>query len=267
MSWSKSVGSRLVVILGFAGYLVAGASLVAMQASAESPLAQAVDGQDAQVQSDLQLILKTKRLKEVTGQVANGVVTLSGTVDNFQDKLDAEKKAKKVARGATIQDNIQVGGPTVPDEELGRKLTGKLAIDGLNPGLTQFEYFNVSVQNGIVTLNGFAVLPAEADWAMGEVATYKGVKGVVDHIQVAPPSPNDDRIRRAVAASIYGYAIFTKYGINPEKPIRILVLNGNVTLAGVVDNQSDKETANIRANGVGGVFKVTNNLQVAGSEK
>jgi osmotically-inducible protein OsmY len=229
--------------------------------------AQAPDGQDARVQSDLQQILKTKRLKGVTGQVSNGVITLTGTVDDYQDKLDAEKKAKKVARGATIQDNIQVGGETVPDQEIGQKLAGKLAIDGLNPNLTQYEFFSLNVQNGIVTLNGFVVDPAEKNWAMGEVASFKGVKGIVDHVQVAPPSPNDDRIRRAVAAAIYGYPIFTKYGIDPQKPIRILVLNGNVTLAGAVNNQSDKEAANIRANGVSGVFKVTNDLQVQGAER
>ena len=46
------------------------------------------------------------------------------------------------------------------------------------------------------------------------------------------------------------------------KPIRIIVKNGNVTLEGVVDNQSDKSMVNIRANGVHGVFSVTNNLRV-----
>jgi osmotically-inducible protein OsmY len=248
-----------------ASFAVAGLLLAASGVSRVR--AQAPDGQDARVQADLQQILKTKRLKAVTGQVSNGVVTLTGTVDDYQDKLDAEKKAKKVARGATIQDNIQVGGPAVPDEELGRKLAGKLSIDGLNPNLTQFEFFSLNVQNGIVTLSGFAIDPAEKDWAMGEVGTAKGVKGIVDHIQVAPPSPNDDRIRRAVAAAIYGYPIFTKYAIDPVKPIRILVLNGNVTLAGSVNSQSDKEAANIRANGVGGVFKVTNDLQVQGANE
>ncbi len=259
MSWNRRFG-----VVALAGLLMAGASGSVARAAAETPHAQAADGQDAQVQSDLQQILKTKRLKNVTGQVSNGVVTLTGTVEDFQDKLDAEKKAKKVARGATIQDNIEVGGPAVPDEELGQKLAGRLSIDGLNPALTQFEFFSLSVQHGIVTLNGFVVYPAEKDWAMGELSTYKGVKGIVDHVQVAPPSPNDDRIRRAMAAAIYGYPTFTRYAIDPQKPIRILVLNGNVTLVGVVDSQADKETANIRANGVAGAFKVTNNLQVAG---
>jgi osmotically-inducible protein OsmY len=44
-------------------------------------------------------------------------------------------------------------------------------------------------------------------------------------------------------------------------------VNGNVTLNGVVDSQADKDVAGIRANSVPGIFKVTNNLQVASSSK
>jgi osmotically-inducible protein OsmY len=47
------------------------------------------------------------------------------------------------------------------------------------------------------------------------------------------------------------------------KPIRIIVKNGHVTLEGVVDNQTDKDMAALRANGVSGIFSVTNNLMVA----
>jgi hyperosmotically inducible periplasmic protein len=47
-----------------------------------------------------------------------------------------------------------------------------------------------------------------------------------------------------------------------QKPIRIIVKNGHVTLEGVVDNEGDKNIANIQANTVSGVFSVTNNLQV-----
>jgi osmotically-inducible protein OsmY len=43
------------------------------------------------------------------------------------------------------------------------------------------------------------------------------------------------------------------------------VANGNLTLNGVVDSQADKNVAGIRANGVPGIFKVTNDLQVASS--
>jgi osmotically-inducible protein OsmY len=47
-----------------------------------------------------------------------------------------------------------------------------------------------------------------------------------------------------------------------QKPIRIIVKNGRVTLEGVVDSDADKNMAGLRANGVSGVFSVTNNLQV-----
>jgi osmotically-inducible protein OsmY len=53
-----------------------------------------------------------------------------------------------------------------------------------------------------------------------------------------------------------------RYALPVIKPIRIIVKNGNVTLEGVVDNQADKSIAYIRANGVHGVFSVTNNLRV-----
>jgi osmotically-inducible protein OsmY len=48
-----------------------------------------------------------------------------------------------------------------------------------------------------------------------------------------------------------------------QKPIRIIVKNGHVTLEGVVDSDGDKNLAGLRANGVPGVFSVTNNLQVS----
>ena len=65
--------------------------------------------------------------------------------------------------------------------------------------------------------------------------------------------------------SVYGFPSLNKYAMDPAKAIRISVQNGNVTLYGVVDNQADKDTANIRAKSVSGVFKVTNDLQVAAS--
>ena len=48
----------------------------------------------------------------------------------------------------------------------------------------------------------------------------------------------------------------------PLKPVRIIVKNGNLSLEGVVDTEGDKNLVKIRANGVSGVFSVTNNLRV-----
>jgi osmotically-inducible protein OsmY len=66
-----------------------------------------------------------------------------------------------------------------------------------------------------------------------------------------------------VYRAIYGYPSLNKYALDPAQPIRITVVNGNVTLNGVVNSEADKNVAGIRANSVPGIFKVTNNLQVA----
>jgi osmotically-inducible protein OsmY len=73
----------------------------------------------------------------------------------------------------------------------------------------------------------------------------------------------DDQTRVAVYRAVYGQAALNKYLIDPAKPIRITVVNGNVTLTGEVYDQMDKNIAGIQANTVPGVFKVTNNLAVA----
>jgi hyperosmotically inducible protein len=53
-----------------------------------------------------------------------------------------------------------------------------------------------------------------------------------------------------------------RYALQAVPPIHIIVNNGNVTLEGVVANQSDKNIAGMQANSVPGAFSVTNNLRV-----
>jgi len=115
-----------------------------------------------------------------------------------------------------------------------------------------------------VTLRGTVYGPADKDSAVSLVENTPGVRDVVDELEVAPVSPMDDQIRVAEARAIYGYGPLNKYVLDPAKTIRITVVNGHVTLNGVVDSKADKDMAGIRANGVPGVFSVVNNLQVAG---
>src|SRR5882757_1301504 len=224
---------------------------------------------DAQIQADVMKALENKRFKDVKASVKNGVVTLTGTVDVYSAKLDADNRAHHRKNVKGVENQIEVAGPTIDDTTLRDKLAEKLAYDRVGYGTTAFNAFTIGVQNGTVTLGGTAYGPSDKDSALSLVANYPGVKDVVDNIEVAPVSPMDDRIRLAVARAIYGYPQLNKYAIDPAKPIRIMVINGNVTLSGVVDSQADKDVANIRANGVPGVFKVVNNLEVAsgGPEK
>ena len=115
-----------------------------------------------------------------------------------------------------------------------------------------------------VTLVGQVTRPWLKDDAEKAVKKIEGVERVENRIEVLPPSPNDDRLRRDVFVAIYRYAPIQHYGMGSNRPIHIIVNRGHVTLEGVVDRQSDKNLAGLRANGVPGVFSVDNNLLVPG---
>lgn len=208
--------------------------------------------------------LNKSKFKGVQVDVQNGVAKLGGTVDVFDTKEDADKRVHRVKGVKAVDNEIEVAGPEVPDNVLEAKLVKAIQYDRVGYGTTPFNAIGVSVQNGVVTLSGHAYGPVDADSAVAVAANTKGVKDVVNEIQVDPVSPMDDRIRFAVFRSVYGFPSLNKYAIDPGKPIRISVQNGNVTLYGVVDSQADKDAAGIRANSVPGVFHVTNDLQVAG---
>jgi hyperosmotically inducible protein len=130
------------------------------------------------------------------------------------------------------------------------------------PYFTVFDNLSYKVDGYTVTLMGQVTRPTLKSDSENVVKRIEGVEQVDNQIEVLPVSPNDDRIRRAVYRAIYGYPALQKYALGVQQPIRIIVKNGNVTLEGVVDNDTDKNIANIRANGVSGVFSVKNNLQV-----
>jgi hyperosmotically inducible protein len=136
--------------------------------------------------------------------------------------------------------------------------------------LVMLPYYNVFDNlsfkvdpGGVVTLMGQVTNPTLKSDAGNVVKRVEGVTAVNNQIEVLPLSPNDNQIRRAVAAAIYrNTALADRYGFQAMPSIHIIVKNGNVNLEGVVAIQGDKNIAGIQANSVPGVFSVTNNLQV-----
>ena len=125
-----------------------------------------------------------------------------------------------------------------------------------------FDNIAYKVDGYNVTLLGQVVRPTLKSDAENVVKRIEGVEKVDNQIEVLPPSPMDDGLRRRLFRAIYQYPALQKYELGVQKPIRIIVKNGHVTLEGVVDNEADKNLAGLRANGVSGTFSVTNNLQV-----
>jgi hyperosmotically inducible protein len=224
--------------------------------------AKAFAGDDSSTASEVQSKLNKSQFKNVKVDVQNGVATLTGTVDLYEYKGDADKRVHKVKGVTAVRNDIAVAGPTVSDQELKAKLGEKLAYDRVGYG-NVWDAITLNVQNGAVTLGGHARNDVDKDSALALVSTYPGVKEVENEIQVDPVSIMDDQTRVAVYRAVYGFPALNKYAIDPAKTIRISVQNGHVELYGVVDTQADKEMAFMRANGVTGVFSVKNYLQVA----
>ncbi len=224
-------------------------------------LAQA--GDDAQITADAHKALSNQKFSNVTVEVHGSNVVLTGSVANYADKEQADTKLHHVPGVRGVDNEIQVGGPRVEDAALRDKLAKQLSTYRVGYGTNVFDAINLGVRDGVVTLSGTVYDPTDKSDAVSLVSNTPGVRDVVDDLDVAPLSPMDDQLRVRLARAIYGSSELQRYAMDPANPIRITVINGNVTLTGIVDNSMDKNIAGIKANGVSGVFKVTNNLQVA----
>ena len=197
---------------------------------------------------------------------------------------------------ATISALVLLTSSVLPQEEAvtpdaKQQATLKLAEEVrrqivMNPLYGVFDYIHFAIQGDTVVLRGNASRPTLKSTIENTVKRIEGVNKVTNEIEVLPVSPNDDRLRAAVYASIYRYPALQRYtanrggprgmpsvaraagGITNDPPmgfhpIHIIVQNGNVTLTGVVDSDMDLAIAGMRANSVPGVFSVDNDLQVA----
>ncbi len=193
------------------------------------------------------------------------IVTLSGTVELFIDKENAEKQMlRKVKDVDGVRNHIQIAGKQISDVELRETLANKLRYDRVGYGIA-FNNLKVGVQDGAVTIGGNVRDYPDRSSAIAIVQTTPGVKDVTDEISVAPVSMIDDDLRVQLALAIYGDSSLQKYALDPQAPIRIVVENGHVELAGVVLNKGDRQIAYMRSRvSVPGVFEsVKNGLMVA----
>jgi hypothetical protein len=119
--------------------------------------------------------------------------------------------------------------------------------------------FKVS-DSGTVTLYGQVNEYNTLKGAENRVKRLPGVKNVVNNIEILPLSNFDDELRQRTFYALARNGSLAMYLQGPNPDMRIIVRNGNITLAGTVRNKTDVNTAYITARGVTGSFSVTNNL-------
>jgi osmotically-inducible protein OsmY len=219
----------------------------------------------ARYDSDIQTrvtrqLAKKQDFRNLRATTEDGIVTLSGTVDLYQQKLDAAKKVRKLVRVQGVRNLVAVSS-SAPDAEVEAKLERKLHYDRIGYD-NQFNFVDVSVKDGVATLSGETYNEVGRDSALALANYMPGVKDVVDNIKVSPVSGFDDRIRISAMRAIYRDPVLGRYASDPALPIRIVVDNGKLSLYGTVATAMDKQIAGMRANQVFGVFSVHNNLEV-----
>jgi osmotically-inducible protein OsmY len=222
---------------------------------------------DSTIQQQLvQKLAAKKDFRNVQAKVNDGIVTLTGTVDLYRERLEAAKQASKIDHAAGVRNLITVAVPAISDEELQAKLNEKLWYD--RSGYDNlFNYFTLGVHHGVVTIAGETYNDAGRQSALAIVQGTPGVEDVIDNITVCPVSPFDDDVRLRAARAIYRDPVLSRYGMDPSLPIRIIVDNGKIGLYGTVAAEMDKQIAGMRASQVFGAFSVENHLMVSKSNK
>jgi hyperosmotically inducible protein len=244
--------------------LEAAGSLLAVGLLGATLVAQATPAAryDNQIQTAVvEKLAKKSQFSDVKSSVEDGIVTLTGAVDLYQRKLDAAKLARKTASAQGVRNLITVAGPNVSDEQLEQKLARKITYvrEGYD---STFDYFALGVKDGVVTVEGEDRTGVGRDEALADIYSMPGVKDVVANISIEPVSPFDDGLRLRTARALYRDPVLSKYALDPARPIRIIVVNGHVTLYGSVDSTMDKTVAGLRAGQITGSFSVENKLVV-----
>lgn len=185
--------------------------------------------------------------------VHDGIVTLTGTVPSYWQKVEAENAVKRVSGVRGIANDLQVEIPTVHQRDDAD--VARAAADALDWHSDLPKGLKVTVVSGWVTLEGTVDWQWQKEEAERAVKYLSGVKGVINHIQIKQiPKVADvrERIKKELERTIDEEA----------QRIQIDATNGKIVLKGAVHSWEEREAARRAAWSVPGVQQVENLLTV-----
>ncbi|RNA62958.1 BON domain-containing protein [Chryseobacterium nematophagum] len=190
---------------------------------------------------------------EIGVTVKDGVVSLTGVVDSYAKKAEAEKAAKKVAGVKALVEDIEVKFPSS-----WKKTDAEVATEVLNTFKSNYTIpdnnIKIKVEDGWVTLEGQLPWNYQREAAERAVKYLSGVKGVLNKIKIK--SELDDTIQKKdIENALKRSSIY-------DNDIKVSVLGTTVTLKGTANSLYQKEEAGRIAWKTPGIWNVKNELEV-----
>lgn len=204
-------------------------------------------------------------LESVEPSVLHGVVTLTGEVSHYQDKLDAEAIARQVPGVHAVQSRITLNAPVVEDGELEDRVEDRLRFARADIGLT-FPKIQVEAHRGIVSLTGSVKDPIEHAAAMALVGNTDGVLSIKDELSIDPALLTEDATRVRINKAVYrAVRASGEVGIGGVLPVHAVITDGTVTLMGAVSDAKAKEDLLSRVRETNGILSVDDEITVRNS--
>ena len=172
---------------------------------------------------------------EIGVSVKNGIVTLSGQVDSYSKKMEAEKEAKKVFGVRAVVENIQVG-PSLSDSKTDTEIAESVLNSLKWHSVVPEDKIQVKVEDGTVTLDGEVNWEYQRNSVKNAVASLAGVRTIVSNISVKAKTTPDD-VKQKISAAFHRAA-----SIDAEK-ISVEVFGNKAILSGNVRSFAEKEEA------------------------
>ncbi len=210
-----------------------------------------------ELQHDVENAIKWEPLMhdaEIGVSVKNGVVSLSGTVDSYVKKMEAENASKKVKGVKAIVEHIEVKFPSTwnkADVEVANEILEALKVNYAVPN----ELIQVKVENGWVTLEGELTWNYERESTLSATKYLNGVKGITNHLKLKPTT-HDTIEKEAVELAL------KRNALQDVSQIKVAVNGTTVTLTGTVNSWYQKEEAGRIAWNTPGIWNMKNDLVV-----
>ena len=197
------------------------------------------------------------RVKEtdVGVEVRSGVVTLTGTVESFAEKIAAQDAAHRVHGVYDVANDVRVrlpGSSERTDADVARAVRDALEWDVVVPD----AQIRSTVSKGVVTLEGTVDTWTQFDDAARCIRNLKGVVEVRNLIEVVPATTSALAVRSAIERALERHAQHAAHRIALE------IVDGKVTLTGDVPTWSERRAVEGAVRGTVGVREVENQLRV-----